>query len=111
MSTVTNSVRKNTLYPDDWPAISFEIREACGWECMACGKKCRRPGEPWDGHKRTLTVAHYDNIYDAPEVFCVALCVCCHFRHDARYSWIARRRWEHWRRRMAGQLPLALNVP
>lgn len=101
---------KNT-YPDDWHDIATAIKNACDWQCMSCGQQCRRPGEAWDGHRRTLTVAHWDNVYDGPEVFAVALCSVCHLRHDAPFSWWARRRWQRHRQRMAGQLSLALNVP
>lgn len=93
-----------SAYPDDWPNLSRFIREANNWQCQQCGVQCRRPGEFDLGWQYQLTVAHWDHEYYTPEVFCVALCVPCHFRHDAGHSWVARRRWERLRRQLAGQL-------
>lgn len=73
-------------YPANWSEIAHEIKDACGWQCQECGRQCRRPGEPFDTHRRTLTVAHLwpeDHAPDAPVVFVVALCAPCHLRYDA----------------------------
>jgi hypothetical protein len=94
------------FYPEDWDEISLFIKEAAGWVCGECGAQCRRPGEPHDSNTRILTVSHYFHDYTSPEVFCVALCSTCHLRHDAPYVWVARWRWERWRRLCAGQLSL-----
>lgn len=70
-------------YPKEWRVIANEIKEAADWTCQECDMQCRRPGEPFDTHKRTLTVAHWDHDTEAAEVFVVALCAGCHLRHDA----------------------------
>lgn len=49
-------------YPPDWKKIALEIKENAGWICQNCGKQCRKPGEPFDTHRRTLTVAHMNHI-------------------------------------------------
>jgi hypothetical protein len=95
-------------YPVDWPALAQEIKELNSWCCQACQRQCRRPGELWLGWEYELTIAHYDHIYDAPEIFAVPMCVPCHFRHDSPYSWLARRQVREWRQRKAGQLALSL---
>ncbi|HXF63044.1 MAG TPA: hypothetical protein VNK95_15575, partial [Caldilineaceae bacterium] len=93
-------------YPLDWPTIARSIKEACGWICQGCGKACRRPGEPFQGHRYTLTVAHTyppDHAPDAAVVCVAALCAPCHLRFDAERK--ARVRWA--KRGAAGaQLPL-----
>ncbi len=94
------------LYPDNWPTIAREIKEACEWRCSECDTQCRRPGEFNLGWQYTLTVAHYDYEYEASEVFVVALCIRCHFRHDSQHTWKARRRNLTLRRRLAGQLEI-----
>lgn len=73
------------LYPDDWEAIATAVKDAADWCCQECGAQCRRPGEPFDTHRRTLTVAHLwpDNVPDAPVVSVAALCAPCHLRYDA----------------------------
>lgn len=91
-------------YPPNWPEIAAEIKAACNYVCQECGKQCRRPGEFYLGWEYELTVSHYDHVYDAPEIFCVALCIPCHFLHDCRHSWAARMRWQRLRQRQAGQL-------
>lgn len=74
---------KRHLYPVDWEQIARIIKEAADWQCQQCGQQCRRPGEPFDTHRRTLTVAHWDHDLDADAAFVVALCAPCHLRHDA----------------------------
>jgi hypothetical protein len=98
----------NVLYPHDWRLIALAIKEACGWCCQNpnCQKQCRRPGEMWLGWDYELTVSHYDQEYDAPEVFVVAWCAECHFRHDAPFVWRSRRRARRLRQLRAGQLAL-----
>ena len=71
-------------YPDDWEQIALAIKEAAGWKCESCGKQCRKPGEPFDTHRRTLTVAHINHTEaDCREENLVALCAGCHLRYDA----------------------------
>lgn len=90
-------------YPIDWRDVSLAVRDAADWQCMNCGTQCRRPGEPFDTHKRTLTVAHWNHDNESDEVFVVALCAPCHLRHDA-----ARKAAERKRKtvRATGQLEL-----
>lgn len=74
-------------YPVDWEEIAISIKEANDWVCHACGRQCRKPGEAFDTHKRTLTVAHLyppDHAPDAPIVFVAPLCAGCHLQEDAR---------------------------
>lgn len=96
-------------YPDDWPAIAYSIKAAGGWQCQNCGMQCRRPGEPFDTHRRTLTVAHWHHDTQAAEVFVVALCAGCHNRHDAKYRANNRRRKAREVGRRAGQMELNLS--
>jgi hypothetical protein len=42
-------------YPSNWDEIALAIKEAAGWRCQECGMQCRRPGEIFDTHRRTLT--------------------------------------------------------
>jgi len=75
-----------TLYPADWAAIAYAVKNAAGWRCQRCGKQCRRPGDPFDCQQNTLTVAHLDD----PDPMCVdpgnlmAMCAPCHLRYDAQ---------------------------
>lgn len=79
-------------YPPDWKRIATEIKEAADWTCQRCGKKCRRPGEPFDTHKRTLTVAHLNHTPEdvRPENL-QAMCAPCHLRYDAKHHAETRR--------------------
>lgn len=93
------------LYPQEWNEIARAVKSACDWQCQECGLQCRRPGEPFDTHRRTLTVAHLwpeDHAPDAPIVFVAALCARCHLRADAERK--ARdRRAKQAKRLQAGQ--------
>ena len=98
----------NDFYPCDWKEIARDIKASAGYICQECGRQCRRPGEMYLGWEYEMHVAHYDQVYSAPEVFCVALCAPCHFLHDCRHAWLARWRWERVRRWQAGQAMLDL---
>jgi hypothetical protein len=97
-------------YPANWRELAVEIKAANNYECGECGQMCRRPGDTAEGMSRaertrqTLTIAHYDHCYDAPEIFVAALCSGCHLRHDARAAWASRRRNVRVRQRLAGQM-------
>lgn len=80
-------------YPRDWEKIAAEKKESTGWKCEKCGKQCRRPGEAFDTHRNTLTVAHLNhNPADIrPENLC-AMCAPCHLRYDAKHHAETRRR-------------------
>lgn len=97
---------KKALYPDDWQTIAYRVKEANGWQCQACGKQCRRPGELNLGWQYKLTVAHICQDYEGESVFVAALCLPCHLKFDAAHSWVARRRVDRLRQRLAGQLAL-----
>lgn len=72
-----------TKYPDDWDAIACGVKCAVGWKCQKCGLQCREPGDPFDTHKRTLTVAHINHVEgDCRPENLVALCPACHLRYD-----------------------------
>lgn len=75
-------------YPQDWNDIATAIKDAADWTCQnpECNRQCRRPGEKFDTHRRTLTVAHLwpdDHDPMAPVVCVAALCAPCHLRVDA----------------------------
>lgn len=106
-----DNTSKSYLYPDNWRVIAYEIKSICGWQCQCCGLQCRRPGELWLGWEYELTVAHICQNYEAEAVCVAALCIRCHFKMDAPLAWVARRRVERVRRRLAGQLVLALKIP
>lgn len=97
---------QNEQYPVNWPDVARQIKEACGWRCLCCGKLCRRPGEMFLGWEYQLTVAHLDQCYDEPVVTVAALCIRCHFQLDAPLSWWARHRHARIRRWKAGQLEI-----
>lgn len=80
-------------YPKDWKRIAYAIKEKAGWKCEFCGKQCRRPGEPFDTHRNTLTVAHMNHTPEdmRPENL-KALCAPCHLRYDAKHHAETRRR-------------------
>lgn len=73
-------------YPTDWEQIAFEKKEATDWKCEMCGKQCRKPGEPFDTHKRTLTVAHLNHMpEDVSAKNLMAMCAPCHLKYDAQH--------------------------
>ena len=74
---------KRHLYPDNWEEISYWVKANADWKCQHCGKQCRRPGEPFDTHKQTLTTAHLDHDPHNPKARLAALCAPCHLRYDA----------------------------
>jgi len=76
---------KKDKYPDDWKEIANRVKEKTGYRCQACGRQCRKPGEPHTTHKNTLTVAHlnHDESDCRPENL-MAMCAPCHVRYDAR---------------------------
>lgn len=74
------------LYPSDWEDIAFAKKVAVLWKCEACGKQCRKPGEPFVSHKYTLTVSHQDhNPANCSDENLKALCAPCHLRYDAKH--------------------------
>lgn len=80
-------------YPADWKHIAAEKKESTGWICEVCGRQCRKPGEPFDTHKRTLTVAHLDHTPENCEPGNLrAMCAPCHLRYDAQQHAETRKR-------------------
>ena len=80
-------------YPPDWKKVATEVKEKAGWKCQKCGKQCRRPGEPFDTHRNTLTVAHLDHIPEhMEESNLMAMCAPCHLRYDAAQHAESRRK-------------------
>lgn len=81
-------------YPADWDEIATDIKTKAKWVCADCGMQCRRPGEPFDTHRRTMSVhhigaAHADgtpgDIHDKMDVRAenlIALCSRCHLLRD-----------------------------
>lgn len=89
-------------YPANWARIALGIKELAGWKCEQCGKQCRRPGEPFDTHKRTLTVAHLNHIeMDCRPENLKAMCAPCHLRYDAKHHALTR-----WKKKNKNQLCL-----
>lgn len=71
-------------YPADRDAIARRVKDEAGWWCEGCGKQCRRPGEPFGTHRRTLTVARLDHDpSNCRRDNLAALCAPCHLRYDA----------------------------
>lgn len=80
-------------YPADWKEIAFRIKENAEWKCQKCGKQCRKPGEPFDTHRNTLTVAHLNHTpEDMRPDNLMAMCAPCHLRYDAAQHSETRRR-------------------
>lgn len=75
-----------SLYPPNWRQIAMEKKQSVNWICESCGKQCRKQGEPFDTHRRTLTVAHLDHDPSncSPENL-MAMCAVCHLRYDAKH--------------------------
>lgn len=96
-------------YPADWKQISLRIKEAAQWICQDCGMQCRRPGEPFDTHRRTMSVHHID--HDPPNVApenLVPLCAGCHLRRDASFHAQNAAKTRRKQRVAAGQRELEL---
>ena len=88
---------KRELYPPDWPEIAKRVKDAADWCCQSCFLQCRRPGEPLDTHRRTLTVAHLDHDpANYSDENLRALCSRCHLQYDAKHH---ARNAAHTRRR------------
>ena len=80
-------------YPVEWGRIARQKKESTGWKCERCGKQCRKPGEPFDTHKRTLTVAHLNHTpEDIRAENLMAMCAPCHLRYDAMHHAETRRK-------------------
>ena len=80
-------------YPNNWKEIATKVKEEADWKCEKCGKQCRRPGEPFDTHRNTLTVAHLNHTpEDCRRENLRALCAPCHLRYDTAHHVDTRKR-------------------
>lgn len=80
-------------YPANWKEIATAVKDAAGWKCEECGKQCRKPGEPLDTHRRTLTVHHIDHVpKNCDPSNLIALCAPCHLKADKEHHAETRRR-------------------
>lgn len=98
-----------TRYPESWDEIARACKNAADWKCQDCGMQCRRPGEPFDTHKRTMSVHHLD--HDPPNVNAsnlLALCSGCHLRRDAPHHAQNAARTRRARKIAAGQMEIEL---
>lgn len=93
------------LYPKNWDEIARTIKDRAGWKCEVCGKQCRKPGEPFDTHRRTLTVAHLDHDpANCADENLKAMCAKCHLRYDAQQHAETRRRNRNGKKAQANAL-------
>lgn len=111
-------------YPDDWDEISRRIRfERAGGRCE-CRGECGNPhdggrcravhGEPAPGSGKivVLTTAHLDHTPEnVADENLLAMCQRCHLSYDADHHAETRRATAEARRRLAGVLPLPLEIP
>lgn len=85
-----------TKYPPNWDQIAAGVKSAVNWRCQDCQIACREPGEPFQTHRLTLTVAHINHVEsDCREENLIALCSVCHLRYDRerrRYQQLAKKR-------------------
>ena len=81
-------------YPPDWKEIAARTKVAASYICQDCGMQCRKPGEVFDTHRRTMSVHHlgvpkpdgspgdpHDKLDVRPENL-RALCSKCHLARD-----------------------------
>lgn len=85
---------RTEAYPANWNDIALAVKVAADWRCQDCGMQCRRPGEKFDTHKRTMSVHHlgatrddgspgdmHDKM-DCRPCNLLALCSKCHLARD-----------------------------
>ncbi|MBQ9000527.1 MAG: hypothetical protein IJ087_01585 [Eggerthellaceae bacterium] len=78
--------------PANWEKLAKVVKGEAGWKCEECGMQCRRPGEPFDTHKRTLIVAHLNHRpWDCRRENLKALCFGCYLRYDAEHHAMTRK--------------------
>lgn len=107
-----------TRYPDDWNDIAHAVKNAADWMCQDCGMQCRRPGEQFDTHKRTMSVHHLGaarddgtpgdmhDKQDCRPVNLLALCSKCHLARDLPGHMQNAARTRRQRKIEAGQMEL-----
>lgn len=83
-----------SLYPRNWKTIASEVKEAAGWQCQCCGKRCYKPGErPENLTRREWTAdilqVHHKN-HDTSDnrlSNLMSVCAACHLGfHRSRFS-------------------------
>ncbi len=84
----------SSLYPDNWKELATKVKEAAGWRCQCCGKKCYTPGSRPDDLTRSEWTAdilqvHHRN-HDTTDnrlSNLLSVCAACHLNlHRGRYS-------------------------
>lgn len=104
-------ITDKSRYPPDWDAIALAVKVAADWRCQDCGRQCRRPGEPFDTHRRTMSVHHLDHHPPNVELSnLIALCARCHLIRDAPHHAQNAARTRRAKRIASGQLPMELEV-
>ena len=111
---------RRDAYPVDWDEIAMRTKNAVDWCCEDCGMQCRRPGERFDTHRRTMSVHHvgapkddgsagdpHDKM-DVRPVNLLALCSKCHLKRDLPIHIANAARTRRAKRVAAGQLELTL---
>ena len=111
---------RREAYPADWREIALAIKVAADWICQDCGMQCRRPGEPFDTHRRTMSVHHlgaprddgspgdmHDKM-DTRPCNLLALCSRCHLARDLPGHVANAARTRRQRRVEAGQMEIEL---
>jgi hypothetical protein len=78
-------------YPDNWTELALSIKEAAGWKCQCCQRRCYRPGERPQGLTRsewtvnTLQVHHRNHKpEDNRRENLIAACSVCHLAMHVR---------------------------
>jgi hypothetical protein len=114
---------RRDAYPENWKQLALAVKEAVGWVCQDCGMQCRRPGEPFDTHKRTMSVHHlgapkddgsegdmHDKM-DVRPVNLLALCSACHLARDLPGHVAHAAETRRKRKLQAGQRELFTELP
>jgi 5-methylcytosine-specific restriction endonuclease McrA len=80
-----------TRYPDNWTDLALKVKEAAGWKCQYCGKKCYEPGKkPKELTRSEWTVnilqVHHRNHRpeDNRKENLIATCTSCHLAMHRR---------------------------
>lgn len=113
---------RRDAYPADWDSLALAIKAAADWICADCGMQCRRPGEPFDTHKRTMSVHHigvdkpdgtpgdmHDKMDCRPENL-IGLCSACHLRRDLPGHVLNAARTRRAKRIAGGQMELHIET-
>lgn len=107
-------------YPADWDNVALAIKEAADWVCGDCGRQCRRPGEPFDTHRRTMSVHHLGvprddgspgDMHDKMDVRpcnLIGLCSDCHLERDLPGHVLNAARTRRAKRVASGQMEIEL---